>query len=161
CGRELDWMEQALAAADDVYAQYNLGRTFSSHRVYHQVVLNLRGQAADPTRLVGTHYDETHMVPQHLAANNLLTVFRLYLNRAFLQYLFGQPLSALASITLAGQYVQAAVGMFDTTLVCFYDSLIQLVVATGATSEAQTACLERVIANQQRLHRWTQAAPMN
>jgi predicted ATPase len=55
CGRDLSWMEQALAATDDAYVRYNLGRTFSSHRLYHQVVLNLRGQAQDPTRLVGTH----------------------------------------------------------------------------------------------------------
>src|SRR5215510_11151650 len=161
CGRELGWMEQALATADDVYVQYNLGRTFSSHRLYHQVVLNLRGQAADPTRLVGTRYDETRMVPQHLAANNLLTVFRLYLNRAFLQYLFGQPAAALDSVTLAGQYVQAAVGMFDATLLCFYDSLIQLAVAAGAAPEAQAPYLEKVTTNQRQLHTWAQAAPMN
>ena len=161
CGRELGWMEQALTAADDVYVQYNLGRTFSSHRVYHQVVLNLRGQAVDPTRVVGTHYDETLMVPEHLAANNLLTVFRLYLNRAFLQYLFGQPAGALDSITLAGQYVQAAAGLFDATLVYFYDSLIQLAVATGAAPEAQTPHLEKVTANLPQLHRWAQVAPMN
>src|SRR5262249_40391648 len=101
------------------------------------------------------------MVPLHLAANNLLTVFRLHLNRAFLQYLFGQPAGALDSITLAAQYVQAAVGMFDTTLLCFYDSLIQLAIATGAAPEARTPHLEKVTTNQQRLHRWAQAAPMN
>ena len=161
CGRELSWMAQALTTTDDVYVRYNLGRTFSSHRLYYQVVLNLRGQAADPTRLVGTSYDETSMLPQHLTANNLLTVFRLYLNRAFLQYLFGQPAGALDSITLAGQYVQAAVGMFDATLLCFYDSLIQLAAATGAAPEAQTPHLEKVTTNQQQLHRWAQAAPMN
>jgi hypothetical protein len=41
CGRELSWMEQALTATEDAYVRYNLGRTFASHRLYHQVVLNL------------------------------------------------------------------------------------------------------------------------
>jgi PAS domain S-box-containing protein len=161
CGRELGWMEQALAAAADVYVRDNQLRTFSSNRLYHQVVLNLRGQADDPTQLVGTRYDETHMVPQHLEDNNLLAVFRLYLNRAFLQYLFGQPASALESVTLAAQYVQAAVGMFEATLLCVYDSLIRLAVATGAAPEAQAPHLEKVATNQQHLHTWAQAAPMN
>jgi PAS domain S-box-containing protein len=161
CGRELGWMEQALTATDDVYVRYNLGRTFASHRLYHQVVLNLRGQANSPTRLVGTRYDETSMVPQHLEANNLLTVFRLYINRAFLQYVFGHSAGALESVTLAAQYVEAAVGMFEATLLCVYDSLIRLAVAAGTAPEAQTPHLEMVATNQQQLSRWAQAAPMN
>jgi len=161
CGRELGWMEQALAAAADVYVRDNQVRTFSSNRLYHQVVLNLRGQADDPTRLVGPRYDETQMLPQHMEANNLLAVFRLYLNRAFLEYLFGQPASALESVTLAAQYVQAAVGMFEATLLCFYDSLIRLAVAAGAASEARASHLEKVSTNQKQLHRWAQVAPMN
>src|SRR6266511_6444750 len=100
------------------------------------------------------------MLPQHLEANNLLTVFRLYLNRAFLQYMFGQPAGALESVTLARQYVQAAVGMFDATLLCFYDSLVQLAVAAGAAPEAQVPHLQKVTTNQQQLHRWAQVAPM-
>src|SRR5207248_4355411 len=116
-------------------------------RLYHQVVLNLRGQADDPTRLVGTRYDETAMVPQHLAANNLLTVFRLYLNRAFLQYVFGHPAGALDSVTLAAQYVEAAVGMFEATLLCVYDSLIRLAVAAGGAPEARAPHLEKVATN--------------
>jgi PAS domain S-box-containing protein len=161
CGRELGWMEQALATAADVYVRDNQVRTFSSNRLYHQVVLNLLGQADDPTRLVGTRYDETHIVPQHLEDNNFLAVFRLYLNRAFLQYLFGQPASALESVTLAAQYVEAAVGMFEATLLCVYDSLILLAVAAGATPEAQAPHLEKVATNQRQLHTWGQAAPMN
>jgi PAS domain S-box-containing protein len=161
CGRELGWMEQALAAAADVYVRANLVRTFASNRLYHQVVLNLRGQAEDPTRLMGTRYDETRMVPEHLEDNNLLAVFRLYLNRAFLQYVFGQPASALESVTLAAQYVEAAVGMFEATLLCVYDSLIRLAVAADTASAARAPYLEKVTLNQQQLHRWAQVAPMN
>jgi PAS domain S-box-containing protein len=161
CGRELGEVEQALTAAAEVYVRSHLVRTFASNRLYHQVVLNLQGQAEDPTRFVGTRYDETHMVPELLEDHNLLAVFRLHLNRAFLQYVFGQPASALESITLAAPYVEAAVGMFEATLLCVYDSLIRLAVAAGAAPEARAPYLAQVAVNQQQLSGWAQAAPMN
>ena len=51
--------------------------------------------------------------------------------------------------------------MFDATLVCVYDSLMQLAVAADAPPEAQGAHLAQVTTNQQQLYTWAQAAPMN
>ncbi|MCP4690067.1 MAG: AAA family ATPase, partial [Desulfobacterales bacterium] len=99
---------------------------FHLHRMYHQVVLNLLGQAENPVFLHGEIYDERKMLPFHKDRKDRTTLFVFYLNKLILSYLFGDYTRAAEYAAGAESYIDAPTGVYHVPLYYFYDSLARL-----------------------------------
>ncbi|MCG6133878.1 MAG: AAA family ATPase [Nostoc sp. LLA-1] len=156
----------ALASEMEIYRQgiLQIKQTpaLNFHLIYQQTVLNLLGRADDLSQLVGEVYNETQSLPQLQVTNNYSCLYYLYYNKMVLCYLFGQYEQASAYAALVEEsYADSMLGMFVITLFNFYSSLVYLALCSSATELAQTEYLEKVAANQEKLKKWSDYAPIN
>ncbi|MBD0386351.1 MAG: AAA family ATPase, partial [Nostoc sp. C3-bin3] len=126
-----------------------------------QTILNLRGQSENPSRLVGCLYDEEQALSQAIAVKDGTSLHYFYLNKLILCYLFGEYEQAAKTATLAEQYLGAATAIISVALFYFYDSLIFLSLLADASNSEKAAWLNRVNANQEKMQKWADHAPMN
>ena len=132
-----------------------------SQAIYYQTVLNLLGQSVDPCQLEGKIYSETQML-QILQQSNLRTaLYYVYYNKLVLCYLLGRYQQVLEYIALVESYAKSITSTFVVTLFCFYSSLGYLKVYLSATEAEQVQYLDKVTANQEKMKRWADHAPMN
>ena len=129
--------------------------------MWGQFVLNLTGKAVDKCRLIGEFFNEVEMLPIAQQANNLHSLFRTYLAKTILSYLFKNIQDAIAHTSLADEYVASAAGLIPYGQHYFYSSLAFLAHYQNVYSDKQTAYLDKVIFNQQKMKRWTKHAPKN
>lgn len=160
-GRDLAEMEQETETFDRAIHQIRQGTALSFLKIFRQAVLNLRGKADNPCRLVGEAYDEEVMMPQHQANNVQYAICSVYLNKLILGYLFRDEQQALENAELAEQYSDALTAAFKYSLIYFYGSLTYLAVYERADAEKQALILQKVAANQAKSKHWAEYSPMN
>lgn len=131
------------------------------HKIHHQVVLNLLGEAKDPTQLIGEVYDQEIAHEIYLETNNFMGSTYLYLNKLILHYLFGNPMKAAMMAAKVEKYLDGVSSPLITPAFYFYDSLVQLALFPTAIADQQAVILERIAANQSKMHKWSHHAPMN
>ena len=141
----------------------NLKQEFSLGmlRIWGQIVLNLRGRAANPSQLIGEMFNEQEMLPRLHKANNSMSIFNVYLAKMLLFYLFKKPEESVANAYLAAEYSQAAIGFIMIGTHNFYYSLALLAVYPTADTGEQEKYLMQVAANQEKMQTWAHHAPMN
>jgi predicted ATPase/transcriptional regulator with GAF, ATPase, and Fis domain/tRNA A-37 threonylcarbamoyl transferase component Bud32 len=130
-------------------------------RIIQQTVLNLTGEEEDACRLCGRHYNESKMLPRHLAANDQNALFTVYLQKLMLCYLFGDLAQAVENGAEAARYVDAAAGSPDVPLYYFYRALVQTAVFPGNSKADRKRILNQLSASQKKLKKWSDLAPMN
>lgn len=130
-------------------------------KLWHQVVLNLRGQPDDPVQLVGEAFDETTALPHAKDAKNAMVVFPAYLAKLMLAYWFKQPDRAVEFARSAQLYRDGVLGIAYIALHNFYQSLALLATYPDANSRRQKQILDRVSIAQKQLARWAQSSPAN
>jgi predicted ATPase/GAF domain-containing protein/tRNA A-37 threonylcarbamoyl transferase component Bud32 len=124
-----------------------------------QCIRNLTEKCDTPHKLVGRHYDEDLMLPIHLKANDGGALFKLYLQKTILCFLFDRPQEARDNASAAEKYLSAQRGA-ATAQHNFYSSLSNLVdLDTKARGKAKR--LARVKDNQKEMKKWAKSAPMN
>ena len=156
--RELDRKSSEFdLALERMQQQHQL----SLNRIYRQAVLNLMGDGDDPTRLVGSSYDEDDMLPKLEAANNVNELAYLHIYKLLFHFLYRQPDQAVAHADLAETYLPGIPSTPAIVPYHFYDSLARLDRYETSSAEEQAAILERVGANQAKLQNWAEHAPMN
>jgi predicted ATPase/class 3 adenylate cyclase len=160
-GRELAEIEREMASYAESFAQLKQETSLIYNQIYRQTILNLLGQSEVPTLLKGTIYDEEQMLPQHLASKNLSTIYWVYFNKMLLCYLFGEYQQAYEMTAQAQKYREAAMGLFQNALFPFYESLIHLALWPTRPKGEQKSLLKKVVANQKKLQKWANHAPMN
>ncbi|MEG4319488.1 MULTISPECIES: AAA family ATPase [unclassified Microcoleus] len=129
--------------------------------IWGQIILNLRGVSANKSQLRGEKFNEVEMLPRLQQANNYMSLFNVYLAKSLLNYLFKQPDKAVADASLAAEYASAAIGFMMIGTHNFYYSLALLAVYPNADSETQAKYLMQVAANQEKMQKWVNHAPMN
>ncbi|HRJ55129.1 MAG TPA: AAA family ATPase [Anaerolineales bacterium] len=130
-------------------------------KLYHQVVLNLMGESADPCELKGPVYDAEAMLPHHIAANERSIILNVYLHPMILNYLFGRYQRALEYSTLLEPYLDGGIGAFASSMNAMYASLVRIALWNEAGSEQRKKWGKLIAANQKKLHHWSKFAPMN
>ncbi len=160
-GRNLREMEQETEMFDQAIHQIRQGTALSFLKIFRQTVLNLRGKADNPCRLVGKAYDEEIMMPQHQANNVQYAICSVYLNKLILGYLFQDYQQAFENAELAEAHSNALSAAFKYSLIYFYGSLTYLAVYEEADAEKQALILQKVAINQAKSQRWAEYAPMN
>ena len=129
--------------------------------IWGQIVLKLRGRAANPYQLIGEMFNEQEMLPRLHKANNHMSLFNVYFAKMLLFYLFKKPEESVANASLAAEYAPAAIGFMMIGTHNFYYSLALLAVYPTADTGEQEKHLMQVAANQEKMQNWAHHAPMN
>ncbi|MBW4612987.1 MAG: AAA family ATPase [Desmonostoc vinosum HA7617-LM4] len=160
-GRNLHEMEQETEKFDQIITQLQQGTALCFLKIMRQAVLNLRGKAPDPCRLIGDAYDEAVMLPLHQANREQYAICSIYLNKLILSYLFNDYPQAWENAVLAEQNAVALTAALKYTHIYFYSSLTQLALYLTATPTEQANILQNVAVHQAKLEHWAYHAPMN
>lgn len=158
-GNPLPQVAETMQRYGEAIAKLKQQTALNFHHLYWQSVLNLMGDATDPSQLVGAVYDETKMLAIHQASNDQYSMAAYYINKLILNYLFQQYAAAMEISQTAKQYIEASKGYPFYALYFFYDSLTQLALYHNSTTQAQI--LNQVKQNQIKLKNWAYHAPMN
>ncbi|MFN6502003.1 MAG: AAA family ATPase [Nostoc sp. DedQUE01] len=152
--QELGTLELEIQAYSNVLGNLKQVMMFNYCQMLQQVVLNLLGRAKNSDVLMGDVCDEGQFLSQLLAANDQMGLQFFYLHKLILGYLFGDRDRHLLEIAANGrQYLGGAAGFITVPIFYFYDSLTVLAAASDR--------LQQVVANQAKLQKWAEHAPMN
>jgi predicted ATPase/signal transduction histidine kinase/CheY-like chemotaxis protein len=158
-GKELTTVDREMATYSQAIDRLHQETSYYYNQLDRQVVLNLMGRSEDKCRLIGESYDEVKMLPIHLEANAQNICRTLYFFKLVLCYLFQDYQQALENAKLAEKYRDSAVGTIP--LYHFYNSLVHLAIYYDAPKSEQKLILKKVKANQKKIEKWAQFAPMN
>jgi predicted ATPase/serine phosphatase RsbU (regulator of sigma subunit)/tRNA A-37 threonylcarbamoyl transferase component Bud32 len=160
-GKELPFVEREMAKYSEAIARINQNHILSYHNRYWQVVLNWMGQAENPCLLVGEAYNETALLPIMRETSDRYGIGDLHLHKFILSYSFGEYAQALENAAIAEQYLNAMIATPSVAKFYFYHSLTLLALYPETPQPEQPGILEKIAANQEKMHRWVQQAPMN
>ncbi|BAZ50223.1 multi-sensor signal transduction multi-kinase [Nostoc sp. NIES-4103] len=160
-GKELSLLETEMATSRNAIYLIKQQTVLYSQEIFWQVVLNMRGKAENPCLLKGQAYDEQTMLPLHQQNNDQMVIHYLYLHKLVLCYVFENYSEAIEIIPTVESSLSAAIGQISFAIFYFYDSLVHLAVYPDSSESEQKNILERVIANQEKMHKWAHYAPMN
>jgi predicted ATPase/signal transduction histidine kinase len=160
-GQELEGVEQEMANFHKVTVQLKQELNQRYNGLHWQAVLNLLGQTENLCCLRGEVYDESKMLPIHIAANDQTGIFYVYFWKLLLCYLFGSFRQAVKNADCAKKYLQGATGSFPVPILYFYDSLARLAVLDEVDQSEQKYLLKEVKSNQNKMKKWAYHAPMN
>jgi len=160
-GKPLAPLEQEMALYTNKLSWMKQKNITNRNHLFWQVVLNLRGQANNPCRLIGEVYDEQIQLPLHEEANDRTAIHFLYLNNCILHYLFQDYVQALENANKAEQHLEAVASLIVVPIFHFYDSLTRLALYPRLSKPEQEAVLTKVSGNQDKMKQWAHHAPMN
>ena len=160
-GQELTEVEQKMATYSNAISQLRRENPFHWLARFRQAVFNLLGRSKNPIRLMGDAYNEERSLPLALKANDRTGLHFFYLNKLILCYLFGEADQARQNAVMAEQYLDGVTAMIAVPIFHFYDSLAHLGIFAEASNSEKKAWLNRVNANQEKMQKWAQHAPMN
>ena len=159
-GVELDSWKSEIEAYRDILFQKKQGA-----KIYldmnKQVVRNLRKIPVLPDCLIGSSYDETMMIPEHLQNNELTAIGYAYIYKLFLAYFFGNYTAALKYITQAKQYLMGVSGLIFISIFHYYAALTYLAIFSTVPESEQSEIITLVETHQSTLKEWAKNAPMN
>jgi PAS domain S-box-containing protein len=159
CGKQLDVLETEMTTYSHAIRQLKQGTAFNYNEIFRQTVANLLGCGENVCCLAGEIYDEKMMLPLHIAANDQVAIFKLYLNKLILGYWFNEYHLALKYAEIAAQYLSSRTGTLLIPVFYFYDSLIRLALCSD-TSE-RDVIIKKIAENQKKMARFADFAPMN
>jgi PAS domain S-box-containing protein len=160
-GKELKELECEMSVYSNAIAQINQKSVLDLHNAYWQTVLNLIGNSEDPCLLIGDRYNEQEMISIYLEADNQNGLFEIYFNKFTLCYLFQKSSQAVKYAALAENYIGSGIGTHTASIFYYHDSLAQLAVFSEALEDQKQNILRKVEANQEKIQRWVDYAPMN
>ncbi|OQW93420.1 MAG: hypothetical protein BWK79_11235, partial [Beggiatoa sp. IS2] len=169
-GRDLVTLEREIAARHEIISQFKQKTALHVNQIYWQAVQQLLGRPSrtesvqvidNPCRLIGKTYDEKIMLSIHQHANDKTSLFSLYFIKLILCYLFRKFPQAVDNADKAETYLTSVIGLPVVPVFYFYDSLARLAVYNDYQDSQQRRFLKKVAANQKKMYRWAQHAPMN
>ncbi|WP_407947189.1 AAA family ATPase [[Phormidium ambiguum] IAM M-71] len=160
-GKELAELAKEMATYNDAITKLKQETALNYNKIYHQAILNLIGTPENPCILSGEVYDEQVMLPIHLSVNDQTATFNLYFNKLILCYLFADYRQAIENAEKAQKNLGAVVGSPFVPLFYFYDSLSRLALYPDTSKPKQKQLLAQVQANQKKMQKWAELAPMN
>ncbi|MUG92450.1 AAA family ATPase [Scytonema sp. UIC 10036] len=160
-GEELNSLKHKIE--NDIYAirLTKQEQPLSHQYMLYQVILNLMDRSQDACHLVGEVYNEEQSLAQYQAINDVLGIYFFHLYKLILCYLFGQYDRASTHANIAATYLSSAMAQVVVPIFYFYDSLIQLVIYNSQLESEQKHILSQVQANQEKMQKWAELAPMN
>jgi len=128
---------------------------------YWQAGLTLQGKSHEKTELVGDVFDERVTLKVYEDTHNYTLLCCSYLVKAMIYYVFKEYANSLRASRGCKECVNYAVGMSVIGQQVFYDSLTLLALYPQVDTAQQKEYLQQVAANQERLKKWAEHAPVN
>jgi len=160
-GIGLEEIERVYQTYTRLLQKFRLEFHFNINKIFHQVVLNLRGRSSAPAQLQGEIFDAAGSLPDLRAEHNTFALFLTYLAQGMLSYFFAAYAEALTNLNEATQYAAVMDGFAATTQLNFYQSLAILGYYRDAPALERPGLMETVEANQTQMERWARFGPVN
>ena len=160
-GAELSNLEQEMVGYSAALAQMKQYSAQAYVDVTRQMVRNFIETVSQPECLIGTAYDETVMIPKHIADNELTILAMLYIDKILLAYHFGNYTAAIDYATLVKPYLMGAPGVPHVPILHLYAALSHLAIISTQKEPMQAEILAQVEIHQTTLLQWANHAPMN
>jgi predicted ATPase/signal transduction histidine kinase/DNA-binding NarL/FixJ family response regulator len=160
-GRDLPTLDREMTHYNEVIGKIKQQHALHLSSLYQQAVFNLQGQSDQPYRLVGISYDEEMTLQHRLMEHDRNALGFLAHMQLFLCYLFQEYHLAAERAAMFAEYID---GVISTALIpsfYYYDSLIKLAILHEGEAGGCHGLLAQVAANQDKILRWAQCAPMN
>ncbi len=150
----------SLAQSSFISLLQNIKQQFQlySAQIFGQLVLNLSGNGKNSVKLVGVLFNEDEVLPILCEKNLFTLLFRAYLAKLILSYLFKNYTEAIANASQLAKYEQGGAGLLLAAEHYFYCSLALL---AHSVPPIQTKYLEEVAIKQKKMKLWARHAPMN
>lgn len=158
-GDELTELEQKTATYSKAVRQIRRENPSNWIAVLWQTILNLLGRSENPSRLIGSVYDEEQALSHAIAVKDRTEMCYFYLNKVILCYLFGEYHQAAQTAVLVRQSLEEITA--SDPIFHFYDSLVLLSLLVESASSEEEAWLNSVNTNQEKMQKWAEHAPMN
>lgn len=159
--KELQELEQeAFDLSKSIYRLKQM-TVFQYFQMLRQTLHDVREGRATSRYLQGEYYDEAAMLPVHLQANDRSGLFYLFSHKLLLSYLFEDYRQAVEDADKVEQYLDGGTGFSYIPVYYFYDSLARLAACKDVSNGDQKKILLRIEANQEKMKKWAQFAPMN
>ncbi|GAB4290375.1 MAG: AAA family ATPase [Oscillatoriaceae cyanobacterium] len=159
-GTELDQVEAKLNAFSKTITDLHQQTILNYLQTTRQAVMNLRLPPENQVLLKGTAYDEETMLPRHREAGDITAIFYAYFHKMILSYLVEKP-TARENAQLAWQHSQTTISVYTIAVFYFYYSLVQLRAYPEMPFSEKKQMRQQLQANQKKLKKWAQHAPMN
>ncbi|MEG4023582.1 AAA family ATPase [Microcoleus sp. S13C4] len=160
-GEHLETVEQEQVKYHELLLKLKQEHSICLSQIWHQLLLNLLGKAANPLELIGESFDESVMLPRLHAENNYYALLIGYLAKTFVFYLLEESALAVQSAANAANYSSAGAGAEYFVTLHLYQSLALLANYPNVSSQERSHYLSQVDANQEKMQLWMQHAPMN
>jgi predicted ATPase/signal transduction histidine kinase len=159
-GTPLESVQPLFPPHLEMVQRFQYEHTFNSIKNWKQLVLNLSGQATEPTLLIGPDFNEIEMRQQFLDTQDSTNLFELHVAKGILLYFLRELEASVESFQFANQYQEGGTS-FITGANGFYYSLSLLAQYPNVDSDKQSQYFEQVSENQAKLEKWAYHAPMN
>jgi len=160
-GENLETVKQDQVKYHDLLLKLKQEHSLCLSQIWHQLLLNLLGKAANPLELIGESFDESVMLPRLIAENNYYALFIGYLAKTILFYLLEESDRAVDSAAKAANYSSACAGAEYFVTLHLYQSLALLANYANVSLSERSHYLSQVATNQEKMQLWMQHAPMN
>lgn len=162
-GTPLEQVDAEMRKYTRVIERLQQNTPLYQQKLWHQLTANLLGQAKNPLRMTGEHYDENAMLAVHRAANDEIAQLFLHHCKVTLGLLYDDPREALASIDSGLAFLKNGVGIGSTTVPLFYgfSALVLIAAARAATGQERSRLTAKARALLKPLSQWAKAAPMH
>ncbi|KAB8318675.1 PAS domain S-box protein [Tolypothrix campylonemoides VB511288] len=160
-GESLTQLEQKTATYSKAIGQIRRENPSNWIALLWQTVLNLLGRSENPSRLIGSVYDEEQALARTITVKEKFELQYLHVNKLILCYLFGEYHKAAQTAVLARQYIEEVKTITIVPIFHFYHSLVLLSLLVESSSLEKSPCLSYVSSNQEKLQKWAYHAPMN
>jgi predicted ATPase/signal transduction histidine kinase/tRNA A-37 threonylcarbamoyl transferase component Bud32 len=155
-GQELAGLEKQITNYSYVVAKNRQITPLTWLKILWQSMLNLLGKSENPLLVTGEAFSSAEMYHILEVAKDRFSLHEIYLHQAILCYLFYSERS-LKNAAKAEEFLDACVGLINEPIFYYYDSLVQLSVASSASKVS----LLKVENNQAKMQNWAESAPMN
>ena len=159
-GLDLDELEPMCDRALAVLEHHRQVAAIGVSAQFGQLIANLRGRAADPTRLVGPKYDEVAQMAIFEAIQYRGAAFVLAVLAAFARYLFRDLEAARERLDAGAPYADGAVATYNQ--VWFHQLRVLTILGSVAPgSNEVAAALVEIEPNVTQLRTWQRFSPVN
>ncbi|HIK13198.1 MAG TPA: AAA family ATPase [Oscillatoriaceae cyanobacterium M33_DOE_052] len=159
-GTELDQVEAKLNTFSKTITNFQQKTILNYLEATRQAVINLRLKPENNGQQKAAAYAEETMVNRYREVGDITAIFYTYFHKMILTYLLEES-TAMENATLARQHSQTIIAVQTIGVFCFYDSLVQLRAYPEMSAAQQKPMRQQLRANQKKLKKWAQHAPMN
>jgi PAS domain S-box-containing protein len=160
-GEELTQLEQKTAVYSKAVDQIRRESPSNWLAILRQTILNLQDRPEDSSRLLSRLHHEEQALSHAIAVKDGTAIQILYLHKVMLCYLFGEHHQAEQTAILARQHFEEVTAITILPIFYFYHSLALLSLSPDASNSEKAAWLNCVNANQEKMQKWAEHAPMN